>query len=145
MPNRNELKIADINNQQNFKVDSEEIAVVLPELFDTTTQPIQLHIESIMPKVAFKLDFPKIATKPLIKSIYANDPKCMPSVSSSIRYQNYRSLYRLDNRPFCHRYLKHGQKIKVASWNGDHDLLYATNKLDPSFCFSELTDHPSSL
>ena len=144
MPSRNELKIEDINNQQNFKVDSEEIAIVLPLKYDTTVEPIKVHIESIMPKVQNKRGLPKKFIRPLNKSIYANDKECMPTVSRTIQYQNYRSLYRLDNRPFCHRYIDHGAKIKVASWNGDHDLMYATNKLDPSYCDSEITDHPTS-
>lgn len=142
MPNRNELKIDDINNQQNFMVDDEEIAIQLELKYDTTIQPIKVHIETIMPKIPNKLDLPKIVIMPLNKRIYANDAECMPTVSNFIKHQNYRSLYRLDNRPFFHRYIDRMAKIKVASWNGDHDLMYATNKLDPSYCNSELTDHP---
>lgn len=144
MPSMNDLKIADINNQQNFKVDAEEIAIILPLIQDTREEPIVVHIETLMPKVPNKLDTPKISVMPLNKTIYANDKECMPTVSSNIRHQNFRSLYTLDNRPFKHRYLRRKAKIKVSSWNGDHDLMYATNKLDPSFCYSENTDHISN-
>lgn len=145
MLSMNELKITDINNQQNFMVDDEEIAFTLPKVYDTAVEPIQVHIETLMPKVAFKLQHPKIAIKALNKKVYANDIECMPTVSPNIKYQNFRSLYTLDNRPFRHRYINYLSKIKVASWNGDHDLMYATNKLDPSYCGSEITDHISNL
>ena len=132
--NYNTLNNTNINNQQNFGVDSEEIAVYLPEHGLANDDILKVHIEATMaaldPRV--KLALPTTWREGLNKNIYINDKDCRPTVAMQRTFQNYRSLRRQDNRMFACTYFKHGDKMKVASWNGDHDLMYITTKLDMS-------------
>ena len=132
--NYNTLNNTNINNQQNFGVDSEEIAVYLPEHGLANDEILKVHIEATMaaldPRV--KLMPPTTWRESLNKNIYVNDKDCKPTVAQQRTFQNFRSLSRQDNRSFAHEYLSHGDKLKVASWNGDHDLMFVTTKLDTS-------------
>lgn len=132
--NYNDLSNTRINNQENFGVDSEEIAIYLPEHGLANDDVLKVHIETTMAALdpRYKRALPATWNCMLNKSIYINDKDCRPTVAPQRQFQNYRSLSRQDNRLFAHTYFQHGDKIKVASWNGDHDLMYITTKLDVS-------------
>ena len=94
-----------------------------------------------MPYIA--RDFPRdhIVVK-LNDKIYINDPECFPAVAPFIYEQNYRSLYRQQNRHFEHRWLKHGMTLELKPWNEDYDQFSVTTKKDPSYCYICSLEHP---
>ena len=128
------------NNQESWDIDNQEKCTFLPKHADSNKQPYLVNIWKTMPFIPRAL--PKILIVFLGDSIYQNAPECRPSVAPQIPIQNYRSLYREDNREFNHRWLDHGMTLQLSPWNGDYDEMTVSTKLDPSYCNSCVSEHP---
>lgn len=141
MPNETNLKISTHANQQNWQIDTEENCTFLPLKEDANKEPYLVNIWKTMPYIARGLPKDHIVVK-LNDKIYINDPECFPVVDPFIYEQNYRSLYRQQNRHFEHRFLTHGMTLELKPWNEDYDQFSVTTKKDPSFCDVCSTQHP---
>ena len=128
------------NNQESWEIDNQERCTFLPKHKDSNVQPYLVNIWKTMPMIPRAL--PNKWSVCLRDSIYENAPECKPSVARTIQEQNYRSLYREDNRHFNHRWLDFGMTLKLAPWNGDYDEMTVSTKLDPSYCRSCISEHP---
>jgi hypothetical protein len=141
--NEYSLKTNPHNNQENWKIDGEEKCTFLPKKADANHQPYLVNVWKTMPYIERGLPKNNIPVM-LRDTCYCNDQECKPSVAPVIYEQNYRSLYREDNRYFKHRWLTHGMTLKLVPWNGDYDTILVTNKLDPSFCVNCVSEHPNN-
>ena len=139
--NYNDLRNNIHNNQENWQIDTQEKCTFLPKQADANREPYLVNIWKTMPYIPRALPKDHMAII-LDKSCYCNDTECMPSVVTPRYEQNYRSLMREDNRYFNHRWLKHGDTLKLAPWNNDYDEMRVTTKLDPSFCYNCVSEHP---
>lgn len=128
------------NNQESWEIDNQERCTFLPLHADSNKEPYLVNIWKTMPFISRGL--PNMWMVKLKDSIYENAPECKPSVAILIYEQNYRSLYRENNRAFNHRWLDHGMTLKLAPWNGDYDEMTVSTKLDPSYCNSCALEHP---
>lgn len=141
MPNEDDLRVSTHANQQNWQIDTEENCTFLPKKEDANKEPYLVNIWKTMPYIARGLPEDNIIVG-LNDRVYINDPECFPAVPPFIYEQNYRSLYRQQNRHFEHRWLKHGMTLELKPWNEDYDQFSVTTKKDPSFCDVCSTEHP---
>lgn len=139
--NNNDLKYNPNNNQENWQIEEQELCTFLPKIADANQQPYLVNIWKTMPYIPRALPKDNIPIM-LDKSVYCNDPACMPAVVTPRFEQNYRSLYREKNRNFNHRWLKHGATLKLSPWNEDYQDMFVTTRLDPSFCKNCASEHP---
>lgn len=129
------------NNQESWRIDNEEKCTFLPKHENSVKQPYKVNIWKTMPLIpkALPVEWPVN----LSDSVFINDSECKPSVAKTIYEQNYRSLYRMDNRAFDHRWLDHGMTLQLAPWNGDYDEMKISTKIDPSYCNNCGIEHPT--
>lgn len=140
----NEQEQYRFNNQHPWKIDDTEIAYILADdmyVHEANKIPYKCWIPTLMgPKQTPK---PEIFINPLDDSIYCNDTPCKPPVSKVIQTQNYISVGQHDHDFYYHRWLMHGAEIRIQNTNDDILELDVDTRLDPSFCFSCLAEHPS--
>lgn len=133
------------NNEKIWSLQRDEIGIVMwdnGKSFDlANTNPKKMHIPAIMGKSSPDGD-PRIWSEGLNKSIYVNDPKCKPAVSSTVILQNYITVFHYANDYLQHKWLYNHAKLRLEVRNGDIDDIHVTDKIDPSFCEDCLMEHP---
>lgn len=132
------------NNQYPWRLDNEELVVVLAEngvKRDANLVPYKCWIPTLMGPKQYPI--PKKFEAPLSDSIYLNDKPCRVPVSNTQKTQNYINVYGKDHSFFYHRWLDHGAEIWTEPINGDILEFRIKTRVDPSYCLSCLVEHPA--
>lgn len=141
-------------NVNEWKMTEDVIGVYADKKGNANAASLKLFIPQITPLIS--TDSIKTETFTLSKSCFANSTKCMPTVSSNIKTQNYITVKRPPNVMFGNQiknlsfkrdsegniisgttavvsaYLSLGDKIAVRAKNADVDNLSVSNSNDPS-------------
>lgn len=132
------------NNQHPWKLDRTEIAYVLADngyVHEANRIPYKCWIPTLMgPK---QTPLPREFIELLDPSIFVNDIPCRPPISKTIQTQNYISVGKHDHDFYYHKWLHHGAELRIQNTNNDILELDVDTRLDPSFCFSCIAEHPS--
>jgi hypothetical protein len=92
---------------------------------------LKLYIPTLMPFINGP-GKPIQVINSLSSSCFINDTSCKPSLASTIKTQNYKSVEVLPNRNFNNPYFLFGTKIMLEVFNSDPQNIKVTNKIDNS-------------
>lgn len=119
-------------NIQKWELGNMEVGTFMckPLPYATSRGTLKLNIPKIMPLISGSS--PEITVGSLNKSCYVNDSSCKPSVGSTIRTQNFKSVPPQDNRSFENPVFWRGDKIYVEVRNKNPDTMFLSTKEDNS-------------
>lgn len=132
------------NNQSPWKLDDYEIAYALAEdgvRTPANRDPQKCWVPTIMGPKQFPR--PRVFESPLGDGPFINDPKCRPRPSATIKFANHMEIQLGDNEYYNHRWFRHGAELWLKPINGNIMELYLDTEIDPSYCVSCISEHPT--
>lgn len=112
-----------------WEMGTEEIGQFADPTAATTAGSFRMYIPKLMPLIGFAL--PKQVPATLNKSIFINDPSCMPAPGATITTQNYITITRTLRGSFKIEKISRGQSIVLECRNKNEDTLFLKNDVDP--------------
>lgn len=122
------------NSNKLWSISDNEIAYYISPRSNGNVSSLRLYIPVLMPLIS--KGSPKQTPVSLNKSCIVNATECKPTISSTIRTQNYKTVPRIATQYFGNtstlRWLHYNDKLQLEIHHNDVDNIYVTNKLDPS-------------